>query len=84
MIPDIINSIFEAFGGVFVLLNVFKLYKDKKVRGIHWGSTIFFTSWGLWNMWYYPHLHQLASFVGGCFLAGSNVIWFLMRLRYNR
>lgn len=83
-LPDLINGAFECFGGVFLVLNIRTLLRDKQVKGIHWGSTIFFTSWSLWNMWYYPHLDQWASFYGGLFICAANVVWLSLRLYYSR
>ena len=83
-IADSINGGFETFGSVAVMMNIAKLLKDKQVKGIHWGSTIFFTSWGLWNLWYYPHLSQWGSFLGGVMLCASNVVWLGLRLYYWR
>ena len=80
---DIINAAFETFGGIFICLNIFTLWKDKQVKGVNWGSTIFFTLWGFWNVWYYPFLGQGLSFIGGIFLCGANVVWLLMRLYYQ-
>jgi len=51
---DIINGSFELFGGILYLLNIKALYISKKVEGISLLPTVFFTSWGLWNLFYYP------------------------------
>lgn len=82
-LPDCVNGMFEALGGVALCANIVQLVRDKQVRGIHWGSTIFFTSWGAWNVYYYPHLGQWASFAGGLFIAACNVVWLALRLRYR-
>ncbi len=74
-LPDIINGTFEGTGGFFILLSVIKLYRDKKVMGVHWGHSAFFTSWGLWNLYFYPHLGQWLSFWGGVFLVSVNAFW---------
>ena len=84
MWPDATNGLFECLGGWFVVLNIWKLLKDKQVKGIHWGSTFFFTTWGLWNLWYYPHLGQWVSFAGGVFICTANIVWAVLRIYYNR
>jgi uncharacterized membrane protein YfcA len=81
---DLINGAFELWGAVFILLNIIQLLRDKQVKGIHWGSSFFFTSWGLWNCWYYPYLGQWASFWGGAVMCLLNFIWLGMRLWYSR
>jgi uncharacterized membrane protein YqgA involved in biofilm formation len=34
MTPDQFNSLFEVAGGLLLLVNCWRLYKDKMVRGI--------------------------------------------------
>lgn len=75
MSPDIINGLFEFFGAVVIMLNVRALYRDKVVKGVHWGVTGFFAAWGLWNLFYYPSLDQWFSFAGGCAIVTVNLIW---------
>lgn len=74
-LPDIINGMFEFAGGFFLLTNVWKIYKDKVLKGYHWVSTAFFSAWGLWNLFYYPHLGQWFSFAGGLFIVSVNLFW---------
>lgn len=81
---DLINGIFELCGGFFCMFSVKKLYKDKKVFGISWIHVIFFTSWGYWNLFYYPALGQWLSFAGGVLLVLVNTIYTVMLIYYNR
>jgi len=80
---DLINGIFEIFGGVFLMLNCFKLYKDKRVQGVSISVTVFFTAWGFWNLFYYPSLDQWASFFGGVLLVAANSVWVSMAIYYG-
>jgi uncharacterized membrane protein YfcA len=82
--PDVINGLFEVCGGFFLLANVFKLYKDKRLRGYHWLSTVFFTAWGLWNLYFYPYLEQWVSFAGGIFIVIVNATWLGQIIYYSR
>lgn len=75
MWPDIVNGAFELLGTPFILMSVFKIFKDKKVRGINWKHPVYFTAWGFWNLFYYPHLNQWWSFAGGCGIVVTNFIW---------
>ena len=85
-IPDIINGLFE-FGGAGALgLNVARIYRDKAVAGFHPGYVAFFTAWGIWNLYFYPHLGQWWSLAGGIALVAVNLVWlgqiyFYLRLR---
>lgn len=80
---DIINGLFEFAGAWALSLNVRKLWKEKIVRGVHWSSVCFFSSWGAWNIIYYPHLEQWFSFIGGVALVLVNATWLIQILYYN-
>lgn len=80
--PDLINGLFEISGSIAIWANVLKLWKDKKVQGTHWQMMIFFSSWALWNLYFYPHLDQWLSFAGGCSMAVSEVIWTVLAACY--
>ena len=82
--PDIINGSSELFGAVLLLTNVVRLHRDKFVQGVHWTPTAFFTAWGLWNLFYYPHLGQWFSFVGGLAIVVVNAIWLGQFVYYVR
>ena len=73
--PDIINASFEGVAGLFIWLNVLRLYKDKKIQGVHWLPTTVFVMWGFWNLYYYPHLSQYLSFIGGLLVVSANTVW---------
>jgi membrane protein YdbS with pleckstrin-like domain len=84
MTPDTINGLYE-FGGAFaIMLSVRHLRRTKRVRGVSFAHVAFFTSWGLWNLWFYPSLDQWFSFAGGLALVVVNAIWLLQILHYNR
>ena len=81
---DIINGLFELLGGFFVVNNCRVLYYDKSIKGVSILSTSFFTSWGMWNVYYYPTLDQWWSFFGGCSLVFTNVIYVSLMIYYKR
>lgn len=82
--PDAINGAFEAFGGVMNMVNVLRIYRDKGYRGISVLPTLFFTTWGFWNvLFYYPVLHQWCSFAGGLLIVLANAAWVSMALYYG-
>jgi hypothetical protein len=84
MNADMVNGIFETLAGVMVSLHCWQLYKDKMVRGVNLFATMFFTSWGIWNLYYYPSLHQWFSFVGGLAVVTANVVWVWLMIYYKR
>ena len=81
---DIINGLFELFGGCLLLLNILRLHKDKCIKGVSWTPVAFFTSWGFWNLYYYPSLEQWFSFFGGLFIVFINSIWLIQVFYYNK
>lgn len=83
MIQDIINALFEVGGGIAVLDHCWRLYRDKEVRGVSMRACFFFTAWGVWNIFYYPHLGQLFSFAGGIFVTMANGIYVSMLAYYS-
>lgn len=79
---DLINGLFELGGGIVLWLNVWKLYKDKQIKGVHWTPVLFFGLWGYWNLYYYPSLDQWFSFWGGVFVTLANTVWFIQMVYY--
>lgn len=75
MTPDLVNALFEALGAIFLLRHCWVLWKSKQARGVSLISTIFFASWGLWNIYYYPHLEQWYSFSAGLAIVSANCLW---------
>lgn len=84
MSPDLINGLFEFLGSLFTWLNFTRVIKDRGYAGISVLSLIFFTSWGLWNLYYYPALTQWWSFAGGVSIVMANIFWLVAMLYYGR
>lgn len=83
-LPDLANGLFELGGAAFQLLNVKALMRDRRVQGVHWSPVVFFTAWGGWNLFYYPHLGQWLSFVGGLAIVLVNLLWLTLLASYSR
>lgn len=83
MSSDHFNALFEFISAMLLMINVVRLYKDKKLQGVSIVPTMFFTLWGFWNLYYYPSLNQFWSFVGGIFVVVVNLIWVIMALYYR-
>lgn len=82
-LPDLINGGFEAFGFFAVMLSVLKLWRDKQVRGVSLSTIVFFTSWGFWNLYYYPHLGQSLSTVAAACVCVANGSWCALIIKYR-
>jgi uncharacterized membrane protein YGL010W len=74
-LPDLFNGIFELGLAPFLWKGVLKLRIDKKVEGFYWPTVAWTTAWGLWNLYYYPHLDQWLSFTGGLVVVAVNLTW---------
>lgn len=79
---DLINGLFELFGGLLLAINVVRLRKDKSIKGVSWLPVAFFTAWGLWNLHYYPSLNQWFSFAGGLLVVFMNGFWLALLVHY--
>jgi hypothetical protein len=74
MNPDHFNAAFEGGGAIIQLINVRQLLRDKTVRGVHWVPLGFWTTWGAWNVFYYPAIGQWWSFAGGLGVFAVNAV----------
>lgn len=75
MSADVINACFNVGGSLAIWSSIFKLYKDKLVRGIHWPMMIFFLSWSTWNIWFYAHFQQWVSVAAGFLMFTSEAVY---------
>lgn len=80
--PDVINALFEGAGTLFMVLTIRRLLQDKMVRGFDWRTMTFFALWAYWNMFYYPYLDQMFSYLAGLGLAASNTVYVLLMIYY--
>ena len=84
MTPDQINGCFELVAGVFLLLNVRKLYCDKKVRGACIPPVFFMAIWGVYGLYFYPHIGAWWSFLGCIPIACVNIVYTSQMFYYKR
>lgn len=82
-VPDLVNASFEIFASVMILNNCRVLIHDKAVAGVSIISTVFFTLWGVWNLFYFPNLGQWLSFYGGVGIVLANIFWICLMVRYR-
>lgn len=83
MTPDMINGSFEFLAAFFLMFHIRRVFKDKEVKGASIVATTFFTAWGFWNLFYYPHLGQWFSFYGGLAIVSMNFLWLYGMWRYR-
>lgn len=81
--PDLTNALMEVLSGLFILNHCRVTLKDRAVKGVSILSNVFFTSWGFWNLFYYPHLGQWLSFVGGIFIIAANTYYIGLLMKFR-
>ncbi len=79
---DLFNGLFELGGAIVTWINVLKLYTDKDIKGVFWPVWLFFSSWGLWNLYYYPSVGHYISFYAGILLVSGNIVWVILAYYY--
>lgn len=84
MTPDAVNATFELGGALLTTLSIRALWRDKILRGVHWGPTFFFTVWGFWNLIFYSAIAQPLSFLAGIALVLVNLTWLVSLLHFSR
>ena len=84
MSGDLYNGLFELGSGLLSSINIYRLYRDRVLRGVSILPTIFFSCWGLWNLYFYRVNDAPYSFYGGCVITIVNVIWLSQIWYYSR
>lgn len=84
MSPDMINASFEVTASAAVLNHCRVLLHDRQVSGVSTTSTGFFFAWGLWNLFYYPHIGQPLSFAAGIAVTVANCLWLVLLIAFSR
>ena len=84
MWQDAVSGAFSTLSGFMLWNNVRMLYKHKKVKGMSILTVCFFTTWGFWNLYYFPFLKQWWTFAGGFVILSANVVWVYLSLRYRK
>lgn len=81
---DLVNGLYETIGVLFVAMNIRAIRRDKAVRGFSLVPLMFWTSWGAWNLVYYPSLHQTMSFIGAFSTFLANMVYLAYCFKYRR
>lgn len=82
--PDIINALFELGGTLAVLFSIIQALKERLIVGLSGLHVAFFTFWGVWNCFYYPHLGQWWSFAAGVAMTITNLTYATLWVKYRR
>ena len=80
---DKINGIFEAAGGLFIVLSILQVLHDRSVAGVSLWHVGFFAFWGYWNLYYYKAIQQKFSFIASIGVTAANTIWLALLIYYK-
>jgi|TARA_R110000824_G_scaffold66566_1_gene172669 FtsH-binding integral membrane protein len=81
---DQINSAFVLTAAFFYVLNLFKLIKDKEVKGISKISIGFFSLWNVWTLFFFIKISEYWWTIGAYVLVAIlNVIYITLMIKYN-
>jgi len=80
---DMINAAFEFGGFLAIIPSIMAVLRDKRVHGISILTPLFFTSWGFWNIFYYPSLDQIWSAWAAVLLSLTNGIYLVLLFHYR-
>jgi hypothetical protein len=81
---DVVNSGFIWFGGLFILLSCFRLWKTHGFYGVSLWHSGFMVLWSFWNLWFFAGIHAWWSFAGATGIAVSNTLWFVLLKYYKK
>ena len=82
MNPDRINALFEGGMSLLLLLNIRRLYLDKKLTGVSVWPTVFTSLWGAWNLYFYYAVGQIWSWYAGIAVFLANSAWVVLAVTY--
>ena len=80
---DLITGIVSVVGGCLVWTNVYRVWKDKEVKGANLLPALYFASGGAWQVYFLFSLHQLFAACGGLTIATGNFMWFFLAQYYK-
>lgn len=82
-ISDYMNAGFEAGGAAFNILNIRKILIEKEVKGVSLVPTAVFTTWGLFNVYFYSVNHLPISAIAAIAMCLVNATWVFLALKYR-
>jgi hypothetical protein len=82
--PDIINGAVEFAGSLAAWANVRTLWKDKGYAGISVAVMGFFAARSLWRGYFYLHLGQTGSMVGGASNAFAYCLFVILMIHFGK
>jgi hypothetical protein len=82
--PDLLNGGFELAGSTAAWLNVCTLYRDRGYAGISVCTMAVFAARSLWRTYFYLHLGQPMSVLGGCSNAFAYCLFVILMIHFGK
>jgi hypothetical protein len=84
MSADHVNAAFEVAGSIATWATFAAIIKDKGYAGMRLPLVAFFTTWGLWNLYFYTHLFLPISLYASIVLTAGNIAVMGAMVYYGR
>ena len=81
---DVVNACLNIGGAIAISTSIYRVLRDKMVRGVHWGMLIFFISWSCWNLLLYTHVGLWYSFLAGILMVLTEAAYLILLIFYSR
>jgi hypothetical protein len=81
---DLINAALNMGGAVAISTSIFRVLRDKMVKGVHWGMLIFFITWSIWNLVLYTHVGLWYSFLAGIIMVITEATYLFLLIFYSK
>lgn len=81
---DTVNSIFVFAASIFYILNLYKLYKDKQVKGISIASLVFFSCWNIWTLIFFLSTDYIYTTISYVLVSIINIIYLSLLYYYYK
>ena len=81
---DMINALFEIAGALMVCDHIRHLLRDKSVAGVSTLAVVWFTTWSLWNVYYYNDINQIYSWCAAIIMGLIQTTYLILLIYYRR
>lgn len=83
LLSDMMMGLIQVTSAGFLGVSVLQLFRKKYVSGVSAVTVSFWVAWGLWDLYYFPSLHQWWAFGGGVVVTMMNALYVSLILLYN-
>ena len=80
---DVINAVLNIGGVIAISTSIYRVLRDKMVRGVHWGMLLFFISWSSWNLVLYSHVGLWYSVLAGIIMVITEATYLFLLIFYS-